>query len=67
MKWTVTYLPSADDQLAELWLESSDRNGIARSSNAIARQLADDPLMAGDSREGELRILIEARWSSFMT
>ena len=59
MKWTVTYRPSADDQLAELWLNATDRQAVARSSNAIARQLAADPLIAGESREGNLRILIE--------
>jgi hypothetical protein len=59
MKWTVTYRPSADDQLAELWLNATDRQAIASASNAIARQLASDPLMAGESREDSLRILIE--------
>jgi hypothetical protein len=59
MKWTVTYRPSADEQLAELWLNATDRQAISSASNAIARQLASDPLIAGESREDNLRILIE--------
>jgi hypothetical protein len=59
MKWTVVYRPSAQDDLASLWLDASDRTAVAAAADEIDRQLARDPLTAGESRDGWTRILCE--------
>jgi hypothetical protein len=35
----VVWLPPARDELAELWIQASDRQGVADAANAIDRQL----------------------------
>jgi hypothetical protein len=35
MRYTVTWVQEADDELAELWLNASDRNAVSRAANAI--------------------------------
>ena len=59
MKFTVAYLPEAEEQLADLWLKSPDRSAVARASDVIDRLLASNPLGVGESRVADLRILIE--------
>jgi hypothetical protein len=57
MKYTVTFLPAAEDELAELWRISKDRASVSRSANAIERQLSIDPLNAGESRDSGRRVV----------
>jgi hypothetical protein len=59
MKWTVIYRPSAKSQLASLWMQAVDREAVARAANSADREFATAPLTAGESREGNQRILIE--------
>ncbi len=44
MKFTVVTLPSVDDALTRLWLESDDGQDLADASNWIERQLKNNPL-----------------------
>ncbi len=39
MKFTVTWMPSAEQQLAHLWMNASDRQAVADSANRIDRTL----------------------------
>jgi hypothetical protein len=41
----------AADELATIWLDSSDRQAVADAANAIDKQLAADPSSAGESRD----------------
>ena len=59
MNWTVLYRPSAQDQLASIWLNAPDRQSVADAADEIDRILANKPLDAGESRGGNSRILIE--------
>jgi hypothetical protein len=59
MKWTVLYRPSAQDQLASIWLNAPDRQSVAEAAYDIDRILANNPVDAGESRSGGSRILIE--------
>jgi hypothetical protein len=59
MKWTVLYRPSAQDHLAQIWLNSPERQTIADAADAIDGVLASNPVEAGESRDGNARIIIE--------
>ena len=59
MKWTVIFQPSAKDELASLWLNSTDRKAVADAADAIDQILRTNPLAAGESRDGDMRLLIE--------
>ena len=59
MKYTVVYLPSAEQQLADLWLKSADPTAVTRASDQIDQSLKDNPLAVGESRVANLRIVFE--------
>lgn len=59
MSWTVTYRPSAERDLTNLWSEASDQQAIPEAPDAIDRQLSADPLAAGESRQENTHILVE--------
>jgi hypothetical protein len=60
MKWTVIYRPDAADELAAIWINAADRQAIADAANSIDRQLGGNPLSAGESRDGDSRVLWES-------
>lgn len=51
MKFTVTYYPSARDELIDVWLAASDRQAITDASDAIDRELAWDAHRKGEPYE----------------
>jgi hypothetical protein len=59
MKYTVVYLASAEQQLAELWLKSTDSAAVTRAADKIDQLLKDNPLSVGESRVSTLRIIFE--------
>jgi hypothetical protein len=58
MKWTVTYLPASQDDLANIWLNAPDPQAVAEAADAIDHILTIKPLGAGESRAGSSRIII---------
>ena len=46
-RYTVVWSQQAIDNLAQLWVEGTDRNEIAEAGNAIDRELAVDPANKG--------------------
>ena len=58
MKWTVTWKPSAQHDLAEIWLRSLNRRAITLAAAEIERLLLRDPLGVGESRDKDERLLI---------
>ena len=42
MKFTVVWSPSAGDQLAEIWLDASNRQGVTAAQAAIDVELGED-------------------------
>ena len=60
MIWTVLYLPSADDRLTNIWIESDNREAVTAAANFIDSQLGDNALTAGESREANKRMIIKA-------
>jgi hypothetical protein len=56
MRYTVTWDESAQDELARLWVQASDRKAVERASNEIDHALRFRPLGVG-SEDGEDRRL----------
>lgn len=59
MKWTVVYQPSANDDLAEIWMNSVDRQAVSDAIDAVEAELARRPLEIGESRAGNMRLIIQ--------
>jgi plasmid stabilization system protein ParE len=58
MKFTVTWTTNAEQELTRLWLAGRDRMAIDEAVAAIESTLATNPLDAGESRSGNVRIVI---------
>lgn len=52
--FTVTWRRSARTRLAQLWLDSSDRNPVAAAADEIDRRLRTDPHRCGRKFSDEL-------------
>ncbi|HUE71451.1 MAG TPA: hypothetical protein VMP01_11260 [Pirellulaceae bacterium] len=59
MKYAVDWVPSAAIELARLYEQSQDKNEFAQHVNGIENALARRPLLIGESRGGNLRILVD--------
>jgi plasmid stabilization system protein ParE len=59
MKFTVDWRPRAEQKLADIWNNAADRAAITGAADYIDFVLERDPLTAGESRPGNIRILIE--------
>ena len=57
MRFTVTWHPSAEQDLTEIWLQASDRANVTQAANFIDQVLASDPLTHGEDFYGE-RIIV---------
>jgi hypothetical protein len=60
MKYTVVWTPTAEHHLAELWLQSSDRNAVRSATDTIDKVLTVDAHVHGESRYETLRVLVVA-------
>ena len=43
MNYSVVWLPSTEQELAEEWMSAPDRNAVTAASHALDRDLARDP------------------------
>lgn len=59
MRFTVTWHPSAQDELIHIWLSAPDRQAVAMAVDRVDRALATDPDQKGLPFFGE-RILVAA-------
>jgi hypothetical protein len=57
MTYTVVWIKSALDELAELWNNASDRQAVTDAANSIDSILKSNPVDYSESREENLRIL----------
>ena len=56
MKYTVVWTPAAEEELASIWVNSADREGIADAANVLDHELARAPAAVGESRPNAQRI-----------
>ena len=59
MKYDVDWKPAAERDLAAIWLRASDRAVITAASNRLDQILSLNPSEQGESRDGDVRVLIE--------
>jgi hypothetical protein len=57
MNWTVVWFESAQNHLAELWLQALDREDVATAANTIDARLRRDPFQYSESRSGNNRVM----------
>jgi hypothetical protein len=60
MNYTVVWVPSAEQELAALWMDAAHRDAVTRAAYDIDQQLRTDAHERGESRAGNQRILIAA-------
>jgi hypothetical protein len=58
MKFTVIWKPKSERGLASIWIAADDRAAVTAAANEIDRVLRSQPLTAGESRSGNIRILV---------
>jgi hypothetical protein len=58
MRYTVKWHPSAEDELARLWLGAPDPGAVTKAADRIDRVLSSDPEAQGEEFYGD-RLLIE--------
>lgn len=58
MRYTVAWLPDAEDELANLWNNAWDRQAVAGAANRMERSLLRDADQKGRAKNGR-RILID--------
>jgi hypothetical protein len=56
MRYTVTWLPIAEETLAEIWNNASDRGDVTAAANAIDTTLARGAVGFGESRPDGKRV-----------
>jgi plasmid stabilization system protein ParE len=57
MKYTVILTPAAEQDLARVWMNASDRNAVTAASHLIDRLLANDPEKQGAPRFDTVRTM----------
>ncbi len=60
MSYSVSWVPSAENRLAELWVGSRIAAQITTAADRLDTVLSENPLTAGESRSANLRIAFEA-------
>jgi hypothetical protein len=59
MIYSVVWFPTAENQLAALWLNAPDRDVVRRSADALDAELQQDPFAIGESRDPDERVAFE--------
>jgi hypothetical protein len=57
MRFTVIWIPEAEAQLADTWLNSTNRDAVRKAAFEIERLLRTNPTNVGESRSEGQRIL----------
>ncbi len=60
MNWDVVWSPTAENELAALWLNPALRAAVTRASRLLDQRLERDGANEGESRAGNRRIAFEA-------
>ena len=57
MSYTVVWTPTAEQDLAAIWMKVQDREAINSASNTIDALLQHDPESRGESRYDSVRVM----------
>ncbi len=59
MSFRVTWRRRAKRELADVWLNAVDRNDVTAAAHRVEVLLQREPITAGESRQGNRRLLFE--------
>jgi plasmid stabilization system protein ParE len=59
MSYGVRWQRRAKAELADVWLNAADRNEVTAAAHRVEQLLRRDPLTAGESRTGRLRLVFD--------
>lgn len=59
MNYTVVWKHEAEDELADFWLMATERQAVADAAYRLERELGNDPLTAGESRDATTRVAFD--------
>jgi hypothetical protein len=59
MNYSVDWTDEADKQLADIWINASDRDDVTAAANRVEFLWRRDPLGQGESRAGDDRLMFE--------
>ena len=57
MKYTVVWTDAAQDELADIWIQASDRRAVTTAANEVDRELNIDAHLKGQALGGSRRAL----------
>jgi hypothetical protein len=58
MRYTLVWIPDADDELARIWTAAIDKRAVADATNEIERTLKRSPLSVGVEYDDDDRCLV---------
>jgi hypothetical protein len=58
MRYTLVWIPDADDELARIWTDAPDKRAVADATNEIERVLKHSPLSAGQEYDDDRCLVI---------
>jgi hypothetical protein len=56
MNFTVTWRPDAEQDLAQLWVDATDKHAVADAADHLDAALRRNPFSVGESRGGDERV-----------
>jgi len=59
MNYTVVWKPDAENELADVWLKTTDRSDLAVAANRLEQALGRNPSGIGEAVHGITRIVFE--------
>ena len=59
MRYTLVWIPDADDELARIWTEAADKRAVTDATNEIERILKRQPLTEGESYDDDRRLAVD--------
>lgn len=65
MRYAVEWRETALQQLARVWIEAADREGVNRAVDQIDAELSDDPDLKGDDYFGDRYLLVPTVWALY--
>jgi hypothetical protein len=57
MNYTVLWQSAAEEELAQIWVDASNRNAVRAAADRLDTILGQDPYAHGESRTGLTRIM----------
>ncbi len=58
MRYTLVWIPDADDELARIWTDASDKRAVTDATNEIERILKRQPLTAGKPYDDDRSLVV---------